>query len=122
MTEIPILISQSTYNLHQPPQHAKLAPPFTYYPPLLSTPDNSSLPPDLRLCPPSFKTGGNWWLGRGKGIAYNDARNQHDSNRSLSIITAIFRTHNPLVPGSNPGGPTIFQKEKTLIGGAGLWR
>jgi len=41
-------------------------------------------------------------------IARTGAENQHDSEASLSIVIAIFRTHNPLVPGSNPGGPTIF--------------
>jgi hypothetical protein len=44
-------------------------------------------------------------------IACIGVENQHDSKPSHSIFIAIVRTHNPLVPGSNPGGPTIcFQR------------
>jgi hypothetical protein len=32
--------------------------------------------------------------------------NQHDSEASHLVIIPVFRTHNPLVLGSNPSGPT----------------
>ena len=35
-------------------------------------------------------------------IAVIGAKNQGDSRQSRSVIIAIFRTHNPLVQGSNP--------------------
>src|SRR5215467_8816986 len=40
-------------------------------------------------------------------IACTGAKNQHDSRSSQSVIIAIFGTHNPLVVGSNPTGPTV---------------
>jgi len=43
----------------------------------------------------------------GAGIAATGATIQHDSESSHSVIIVIFRTHNPPVPGSSPGGPTI---------------
>jgi hypothetical protein len=42
----------------------------------------------------------------GKQITRTGAENQHHSKLSHSVIIAIFRTHNPLVLGSNPSGPT----------------
>jgi hypothetical protein len=44
----------------------------------------------------------------GVRIACIGARNQHHSKASHSVIIAFFRTHSPLVPGSNHGGPTNF--------------
>ena len=41
-------------------------------------------------------------------IACIGAENQHDSKASHSVIIALVRTHNPLVVGSNPTGPTIY--------------
>ena len=40
-------------------------------------------------------------------IACTGAENQGDNKLSHSVIIALFRTHNPLVVGSNPTGPTF---------------
>jgi hypothetical protein len=41
------------------------------------------------------------------GIACTGAEIQYDSKPSHSVIIVLIRTHNPLVVGSNPTGPTI---------------
>jgi len=49
--------------------------------------------------------------GSSKGkvrIAATRAENYSDSKTSLSVIIAVFGTHNPLVLGSNPGEPTKY--------------
>jgi hypothetical protein len=38
-------------------------------------------------------------------MALSGARNQHYRTLSYSVVSAVLGTHNPLVPGSNPGGP-----------------
>jgi len=39
-------------------------------------------------------------------MAFNGERNQRYRRLSYSVVGAILGTHNPLVPGSNPDGPT----------------
>jgi len=35
-------------------------------------------------------------------------KNQSGSRQPRSVFIALLRTHNPSVPGSNPGGPTSY--------------